>query len=153
MRNPNADFLERTGSENLGARLWRLPPRSANTLHKHIRQEEFYFVLEGTGRLRVGEVGHERWFLLRHRNEVQKDVRAEDNEHESKQDTGDDGGGFHAATLNRTDDASIANAGGTNIPFCRFTSTRSMRRPGASYLRATKANRPMEIPRLANDCT
>ena len=33
MRIPNADFLERTGSENLGARLWRLPPMSANTLH------------------------------------------------------------------------------------------------------------------------
>src|SRR5579872_938516 len=55
MRIPNADYLERTGSENLGARLWRLPPRSANTLHKHIRAEEFYFVLEGTGRMRVGE--------------------------------------------------------------------------------------------------
>jgi uncharacterized cupin superfamily protein len=55
MKIPNADFLERTGSENLGARLWRLPPRSANTLHKHIRAEEFYLVLEGTGRLRVGD--------------------------------------------------------------------------------------------------
>jgi len=55
MRIPNADFLERTGSENLGARLWRMPPHSANTLHKHIRAEEFYFVLEGVGRLRVGE--------------------------------------------------------------------------------------------------
>lgn len=55
MKIPNADFLERTGSENLGARLWRLPPKSANTLHKHIRAEEFYFVLEGTGRMRVGE--------------------------------------------------------------------------------------------------
>ena len=54
MRIPNADFLERTGSENLGARLWRLPPGSANTLHKHLRQEEFYFVLEGAGRMRVG---------------------------------------------------------------------------------------------------
>ena len=54
MRIPNADFLERTGSENLSARLWRLPPGSANTLHKHIRQEEFYFVLEGVGRMRVG---------------------------------------------------------------------------------------------------
>lgn len=54
MRIPNADYLERTGSENLGARLWRLPPGSANTLHKHVRQEEFYFVLEGTGRIRVG---------------------------------------------------------------------------------------------------
>jgi quercetin dioxygenase-like cupin family protein len=53
MQIPNADYLERTGSENLSARLWRLPPRSANTLHKHIRQEEFYFVLEGVGRMRV----------------------------------------------------------------------------------------------------
>src|SRR6266550_572543 len=46
MKIPNADYLERTGSENLGARLWRLQPKSANTLHKHIRAEEFYFVLE-----------------------------------------------------------------------------------------------------------
>lgn len=55
MKIPNADFLERTGSENMGARLWRMPPMSANTLHKHIRSEEFYFVLEGIGRLRVGD--------------------------------------------------------------------------------------------------
>jgi mannose-6-phosphate isomerase-like protein (cupin superfamily) len=55
MRIPNADYLERTGSENLSARLWRLPPKSASTLHKHIRQEEFYFVLEGLGRMRVGD--------------------------------------------------------------------------------------------------
>jgi mannose-6-phosphate isomerase-like protein (cupin superfamily) len=54
MKIPNADFLERTGSENMGARLWRMPPHSANTLHKHLRAEEFYFVLEGTGRLRIG---------------------------------------------------------------------------------------------------
>lgn len=55
MRIPNADYLERTGSGNMGARLWRLPPKSANTLHKHIRTEEFYYVLEGMGRLRVGD--------------------------------------------------------------------------------------------------
>lgn len=55
MKIPNADYLERTGSENMGARLWRMPPQSANTLHKHIRAEEFYFVLEGTGRLRIGD--------------------------------------------------------------------------------------------------
>ncbi len=55
MRIPNADYLERTGSENLSARFWRLPPKSASTLHKHIRQEEFYFVLEGLGRMRVGD--------------------------------------------------------------------------------------------------
>jgi mannose-6-phosphate isomerase-like protein (cupin superfamily) len=55
MQIPNADYLERTGSEILGARLWRLPPKSANTLHKHAQSEEFYFVLEGVGRMRVGE--------------------------------------------------------------------------------------------------
>jgi mannose-6-phosphate isomerase-like protein (cupin superfamily) len=55
MKIPNADFLERTKSEILGARLWRLPPSSAGTLHKHVRAEEFYFVLDGVGRMRVGE--------------------------------------------------------------------------------------------------
>ena len=53
MRIPNADFLERTGSEILGARLWRLPAKSANTLHRHGTAEEFYFVVEGTGRIRI----------------------------------------------------------------------------------------------------
>jgi mannose-6-phosphate isomerase-like protein (cupin superfamily) len=55
MKIPNADFLERTGSEILGARLWRLPPGSANTLHRHPRMEEFYFVVEGVGRIRVAD--------------------------------------------------------------------------------------------------
>jgi mannose-6-phosphate isomerase-like protein (cupin superfamily) len=54
MRIPNADFLERTKSEILGARLWRLPPGSANTLHRHPKMEEFYFVVEGVGRIRIG---------------------------------------------------------------------------------------------------
>src|ERR1700682_4891792 len=53
MKIPNADFLELTKSEILGARLWRLPPKSAMTLHKHVRAEEFYFVLEGVGRMRI----------------------------------------------------------------------------------------------------
>ena len=55
MRIPNADYLERTGTELMGARLWRLPPWSANTLHQHVRAEEFYFVLEGVGRIRVAD--------------------------------------------------------------------------------------------------
>ena len=55
MKIPNADFLERTKSEILGARLWRLPPRSANTLHRHPKMEEFYFVVEGVGRMRIGD--------------------------------------------------------------------------------------------------
>jgi mannose-6-phosphate isomerase-like protein (cupin superfamily) len=55
MKIANADYLERTQSEKLGARLWRYAPNSAGTLHKHVRAEEFYFVLEGVGRIRVGE--------------------------------------------------------------------------------------------------
>lgn len=55
MKIPNGDYLERTKSEVLGARLWRLPPKSANTLHRHPLMEEFYFVLEGVGRIRVGD--------------------------------------------------------------------------------------------------
>jgi mannose-6-phosphate isomerase-like protein (cupin superfamily) len=55
MKVPYADLLEHTKSEILGARLWRLPPKSANTLHKHVKAEEFYFVLDGVGRIRVGE--------------------------------------------------------------------------------------------------
>ncbi len=55
MQIPNADFLERTKSEILGARLWRFPPKSANTLHRHPKMEEFYFVVEGIGRMRIGE--------------------------------------------------------------------------------------------------
>jgi mannose-6-phosphate isomerase-like protein (cupin superfamily) len=55
MKIPNADFLERTKSEILSARFWRLPPKSAGTLHRHPKMEEFYFVVEGTGRIRVGD--------------------------------------------------------------------------------------------------
>ncbi len=55
MKIPFVDLLEHTKSENLGARLWRFPPKSANTWHKHVCAEEFYFVLEGVGRMRVGE--------------------------------------------------------------------------------------------------
>lgn len=55
MKLPNADILERTGSDMLSARLWRLPPKSASTWHKHVNQEEFYFLLEGAGRIRINE--------------------------------------------------------------------------------------------------
>jgi len=55
MKIPNTNLLEQLGgSPQMGGRLWRLPPFSANTWHKHLDQWEFYFVLEGTGRMRVG---------------------------------------------------------------------------------------------------
>ncbi|MGB0743244.1 MAG: cupin domain-containing protein [Opitutales bacterium] len=55
MQVPNADILARVGTQAMGAKLWRLPPKSASTLHRHVSAEEFYFVLEGTGRMRIGE--------------------------------------------------------------------------------------------------
>jgi uncharacterized cupin superfamily protein len=54
MKIPNTNLAEQLGTEKLGARLWRLPPFSANTWHRHVEQDELYFVLEGTGRIRVG---------------------------------------------------------------------------------------------------
>jgi uncharacterized cupin superfamily protein len=54
MKIPNTNLAEQLGTEKLGARLWRLPPFSANTWHRHVEQDEMYFVLEGTGRIRVG---------------------------------------------------------------------------------------------------
>jgi mannose-6-phosphate isomerase-like protein (cupin superfamily) len=56
MKIPNANLLQDLGgSERLGGRLWRLPPYSANTWHKHVDSWEFYFLLEGLGRMRIGE--------------------------------------------------------------------------------------------------
>ena len=56
MKIPNANFMQDLGgSEHLGGRLWRLPPYSANTWHKHVNSWELYFLLEGVGRIRVGE--------------------------------------------------------------------------------------------------
>ncbi|HET9581556.1 MAG TPA: cupin domain-containing protein [Gemmatimonadota bacterium] len=56
MKIPNADLLrDLGGSQHLGGRLWRFPPYSAGTWHRHIDSWELYFLLEGRGRMRVGE--------------------------------------------------------------------------------------------------
>lgn len=56
MKIPNTNLTEGLGvSERIGGRLWRVPPYSANTWHKHVDSWEFYFVLEGDGRMRVGK--------------------------------------------------------------------------------------------------
>jgi quercetin dioxygenase-like cupin family protein len=55
MKVANTDLAKQLEAENLGARLWRLKPGQASTKHGHFDQEELYVVLEGTGRLRVGE--------------------------------------------------------------------------------------------------
>jgi len=37
----------------------RLPPGAATTGHHHVRTEEIYYILEGTGRMLLGEETHQ----------------------------------------------------------------------------------------------
>jgi uncharacterized cupin superfamily protein len=51
----NTDLAKQVEIGTLGARLWRLGPGQASTRHRHFEQAELYVVLEGTGRMRVGD--------------------------------------------------------------------------------------------------
>ncbi len=51
----NTDLAKQLGAETMGARLWRLQPGQASTRHRHGETTELYVVLEGTGRLRIGD--------------------------------------------------------------------------------------------------
>ena len=51
----NTDLAKQLEAANLSARLWRLEPGDASTKHRHLGQEELYLVLEGTGRVRIGD--------------------------------------------------------------------------------------------------
>jgi uncharacterized cupin superfamily protein len=51
----NTDLAKQLGAEALGARLWRLHPGQASTRHRHFATTELYVLLEGSGRLRVGD--------------------------------------------------------------------------------------------------
>ena len=52
---PNTDLARQLGTGALGARLWRLGPGQAITKHRHRTQTELYVLLEGTGRVRIGD--------------------------------------------------------------------------------------------------
>jgi mannose-6-phosphate isomerase-like protein (cupin superfamily) len=52
---PNTDLARQLGSSVFGARLWRLAPDQMITWHRHVETTELYVVLEGTGRMRIGE--------------------------------------------------------------------------------------------------
>ena len=54
----NTDLGGQLGATTLGARLWRLAPGQASTRHRHVAEAELYVVLEGTGRIRVGDDLH-----------------------------------------------------------------------------------------------
>jgi quercetin dioxygenase-like cupin family protein len=55
MRVLNTDLAKQLEAGSVGARLWRLRPGQASTKHRHRTQEELYVLLEGRGRIRVGE--------------------------------------------------------------------------------------------------
>ncbi len=51
----NTDLAKQLQAATFGARLWRVAPGQASTRHRHRRTTELYVLLEGTGRLRVGD--------------------------------------------------------------------------------------------------
>jgi uncharacterized cupin superfamily protein len=55
MQTPNTDLGGQLEASALGARMWRLEPGKASTQHRHFTQEELYVLLEGIGRVRVGD--------------------------------------------------------------------------------------------------
>ena len=55
MRVLNTDLGKQLEATQLGSRLWRLAPGQASTKHRHEQQTELYVVLEGTGRVRIGD--------------------------------------------------------------------------------------------------
>jgi quercetin dioxygenase-like cupin family protein len=54
----NTDLAKQLEATTLGMRLWRLHPGQASTRHRHRQTHELYVLLEGTGRVRVGEHLH-----------------------------------------------------------------------------------------------
>jgi quercetin dioxygenase-like cupin family protein len=54
----NTDLARQLEATTLGARLWRLHPGQASTRHRHRHTHELYVLLEGRGRIRVGNDLH-----------------------------------------------------------------------------------------------
>ncbi|MDX6721383.1 MAG: hypothetical protein QOJ63_3637, partial [Solirubrobacteraceae bacterium] len=54
----NTDLAKQLEAHEIGARLWRLTPGQASTRHRHVTQTELYVVLEGSGRIRIGDELH-----------------------------------------------------------------------------------------------
>jgi len=55
MKVLNTDLAKQLEATKLGARLWRLEPGHASTRHRHAEEEELYVLLEGEGRIRIGD--------------------------------------------------------------------------------------------------
>jgi len=55
MKVMNANLAEQLELSELSARMWRLQPGQANTRHRQGHELELYVLLEGTGRIRIGD--------------------------------------------------------------------------------------------------
>ncbi len=55
MKVLNTDLGRQLEAGELGVRLWRIEPGQASTRHRHKSTEEIYVLLEGTGKIRVGD--------------------------------------------------------------------------------------------------
>jgi mannose-6-phosphate isomerase-like protein (cupin superfamily) len=51
----NCDLGKQLEAQSLAARFWLLEPGQASTRHRHVTQTELYVVLEGSGRMRIGD--------------------------------------------------------------------------------------------------
>lgn len=51
----NTDLAKQLEAETMGARFWRLEPGQTITRHRHRQTTELYVVIEGTGRMRIGD--------------------------------------------------------------------------------------------------
>lgn len=49
------NLIERTGMENMRARMWYFEPGDSVTYHYHEEQEELFYVVEGTGHMLLGD--------------------------------------------------------------------------------------------------
>jgi quercetin dioxygenase-like cupin family protein len=52
---PQANLTEILGCEQMHPRVWYLSPGDEMSHHRQTEQEEFYYVLEGPGRIRIAE--------------------------------------------------------------------------------------------------
>jgi quercetin dioxygenase-like cupin family protein len=55
MKVENTDLAKQLEAETLGTRFWRLAPGQASTKHRHFEMHELYVLIDGEGRMRVGE--------------------------------------------------------------------------------------------------
>ncbi|MGH2898079.1 MAG: cupin domain-containing protein [Solirubrobacteraceae bacterium] len=51
----NCDLGAQLQADTLASRFWLLEPGQASTRHRHVTQTELYVVVEGTGRMRIGD--------------------------------------------------------------------------------------------------